>query len=174
MLEDHYLPLSPYNLCHVSRRRERVFSRFYCSPSGRPKNRRGRGRQERRESPSPISFLFESPTPFDAATPAICPTTPQAKNKTAVNVSLEIISLHSASNLRRCLSLLSETWVTFYDFQVFSWVLSYLPLRGWGRLWYCLLGAFLIPGSFNSRSFYKWRMTILFVNFFIYFENKFT
>lgn len=120
----------------------------------------------------PSLFLFESLTPFDAATPAICPTTPQAKNKTAVNVSLEIISLHSASNLSRCLSLLSETWVTFYDFQVFSWVLSYLPLRGWGRFWYCLLGAFLIPGSFNSRSLYKWRMTILFVNFFYIFWEQ--
>lgn len=66
------------------------------------------GKSEGNPHPSSL-FLFESLTPFDAATPAICPTTPQAKNKTAVNVSLEIISLHSASNLSRCLSLLSET-----------------------------------------------------------------
>lgn len=137
-----------------------------------PKTGGGEGGKSEGNPHPPSLFLFESLTPFDAPTPAICPTTPQAKNKTAVNVSLEIISLHSASNLSRCLSLLSETWVTFYDFQVFSWVLSYLPLRGWGRFWYCLLGAFHIPGSFNSRSLYKWRMTTLFVNFFYIFWEQ--
>lgn len=74
-----------------------------------PKTGGGEGGKSEGNPHLPSLFLFESPTPFDAATPAICPTTPQAKNKTAVNVSLEIISLHSASNLRRCLSLLSET-----------------------------------------------------------------
>lgn len=74
-----------------------------------PKTGGGEGGKSEGNPHPPSLFLFESPTPFDAATPAICPTTPQAKNKRAVNVSLEIISLHSASNLRRCLSLLSET-----------------------------------------------------------------
>ena len=106
MLEDHYLLLSPYNLCHVEE--ESVyFLVFTVARVAGPKTGGGEGGKSEGNPHPPSLFLFESPTPFDAATSAICPT--QAKNKTAVNVSLEIISLHSASNLSRCLSLLSET-----------------------------------------------------------------
>lgn len=156
VLEDHYLLLSPYNLCHVSRRRERVFSRFYCSPRGRPKNRRGRGRQGRRESPIPHLFSFLN-LPLLSTLPRrlFVLLRPKRRTKQPLMCRSKSLALIRPLTWVDVLVCWAKPELLFMTFKSSAESCLISPSEGWGRLWYCLLGAFLFPGSFESRSLYK-------------------
>lgn len=138
-----------------------------------PKTGGGEGGKSDGNPHPPSLFLFESPTLSTLPRRLFVQLRPKRRTKQPLmcrSKSLAFIRPLTCVDVLVCWAKPELLFMTFKS----SAESCYLPLRGWGRLWYCLLGAFLIPGSFNSRSLYKWRMTILFVNFFIYFENKFT
>lgn len=119
------------------------FLSFYCSSRGRPKNRTGRGRQERRESPIP--HLFSSwNLPSLLTLPRRLFVLLHLKRRTRQPLmcrskSLAFIRRLTCVDVSVCRAKPELLFMTFKS-PAESCLIA--PLRGkGGRLWYCFLGA---------------------------------